>query len=118
MALAAEAAAGPSSESNLTLFWALPPRCDRRFDFCLTDEAAAAAPELFVGRFSLAELATWLRSAFNYYCSWFSAVGMFGGMFDSGNATQAYSANQSAPLGGLNRIYFGNVIAVYAMSDV
>jgi hypothetical protein len=36
----------------------------------------------------------------------------------SGKAIHAYSANQSDALGGLNRICFGNVIAVNAMSEV
>ena len=98
----------------MTLFCALPALYDLRFDFGLAEAVAAAAPALFADRFSLDEF-TWLRSAF--ICCWLSAAG-FGGIFDSGKATQAYSANQSAPLVGLKRIYFGNDIAVNAISDV
>ena len=47
-----------------------------------------------------------LRSAFKASCA------CIDGMLDSGNASHAYSANQSAPFGGLNRIYLGNVTAV------
>ena len=86
---------------NLTDFpTALPALC-RKLDFYLVELAVADL-------FSLAPL-TAARSLF-MLGSWTAATAMA----DSGKATQAYSANQSAALGGLNLIYLGKVMAVKA----
>ena len=92
------APSGTCSLSNLTLLAALPDLP------CLSRDFVALP---FAYLFSLLTAA---RSLFKLPVAAPSFV--YAGTMFSGKGSQAYSANQSAALGGLNRIYFGSVIAV------